>query len=132
MEVLDGLNWRALRAEFTVRKMWKERTWKELVKNFVIVLLLGIIPSGYDVISDGLLVKDFVGGTNYTRHITTNFTEPSGENCKLIKNINEPTHNGSDVLVGQVYTCFEKDPIWGYMTLTFLLIPGLIGGGPVD
>ena len=131
-ESVDGLDWKALGAEFTVKEMWTDRSWKDLVKNFVIVLLLGLIPSGYDVISDGFLAKDFVGGAYYTRHVTINFTEQPGENCTLIKTINKLTPDGNEVLAGQVYTCFEKDPIWGYATLTFLLIPGLLGAHQVD
>ena len=129
---IDGLNWRALREEFTLKKVWTLRSWKDIAKNFVMVLFLGLIPSGYDVISDVFLVRDFVGGTNYTKLVTTNFTEPPGENCWHIKNIYDLSHNGSEVLAGQAFTCFEKDPIWGYVTLTFLLWSGLYGGPQVD
>ena len=123
---LDGLNWKALWEEFTVRKMWTERSLKDIVKNFMMVLFLGLIPSSYDVISDGFLVNDFVGGTFYTKRITEDFNQLP--NCTHLKNIYDFSQNGSEVLIGQEYSCFEKDPIWGYVTLTFLLLPGFLGG----
>ena len=129
---LDGLNWTTLREEFTWKKMWTDRSWRDIFKNFGMVLLLGLIPSGYDVISDGFLAKDFLFGTDYTRHVTTNFTEPPGENCTHIKNTYDLSQNGSEILVGQAYTCFEKDPIWGYVTIALLIFPGYIGGAQVD
>ena len=129
---LDGLNWTALWEEFTLKRMWTDRSWKDMVKNFLMVLLLGLIPSGYDVISDGFLARDFLGGTDYTRHVTTNFTEPPAENCTHIKNIYDLSDDGSEILVGQSYTCFEKDPIWGYVAFAFLILPGYLGGWQVD
>ena len=127
---LDGLNWKALWDEFTLRKMWTERSWKDIVKHFMMVLLLGLIPSSYDVISDGFLVNDFVGGTFYTKRITEDFDQLP--NCTHLRNIYDFSQNGSEILIGQEYSCFEKDPIWGYVTLAFLLLPGFLGGAQVS
>ena len=99
---LDGLDWTALRHEFTWEKLWTSRSWADIGKNFIVVLLLGLLPSGYDIVSDGLLVNAFVNGTNYIKHVTSNLSQHQPgqgytpeEDCRHIGSFYENTMNRS-------------------------------------
>ena len=135
---IDGLDWTALRQEFTWKNLWTGRSWADIGKHFVVVLLLGLIPSGYDVVSDGLLVNAFVNGTYYIKHVTHNLSQhlpgeeyTPEEDCRHIGSFYENIQNGTVVKYEKV-ECFEKDPIWGWTTFVIMLLPGLLGGYQVQ
>ena len=66
----DNLDWDILKKEFTLEKIWTNRSRSDIAKNFAIVLLFGLIPTLSDVVTDGLSVNSFLSGTVYTKHIT--------------------------------------------------------------
>ena len=85
--------------------------WLKALKNFILA-----IPSLVDISSDGGLVYDFLHGANYTyRNITKEYTE-----CV------------TDEITGD-YKCWEQHYIFGFLTLSFILLPGLgLLGGIAD
>jgi len=50
--VHDGININALYQELTLKKIWHERTWVEILKHFAITLIISVLPTFYDVGSD--------------------------------------------------------------------------------
>ena len=65
----SGLNWDALKNEFTWEKIWKDRSEKYIAKNLAIVFLLGLLPTVFDLATDTLSIRDFIAGTVYVKHI---------------------------------------------------------------
>ena len=131
---LDGLDWTAIMEEFTCQKFLTGRSLCDVAKHFYVVLLLCLLPSGYDIISDYLLANAFVDGTTYIKHITTNLSQHQpgegftpDENCRHIGSYYENTRIVSLVKYEKV-ECLEKDPIWGWTMFGIMLLPGLLGG----
>ena len=50
------------------------------------------------------------------------------ESCKVIGRSVVVAEFGSESVEYYQYKCFEKDPIWGAVTLAFMFIPGLWAG----
>ena len=50
--VHDGININALYRELTLKKMWHERTWIEILKHFAITLIISVLPTFFDVGTD--------------------------------------------------------------------------------
>ena len=50
--VHDGININALFQELTLKKMWHERTWFEILKHFAITLIISVLPTFLDVGTD--------------------------------------------------------------------------------
>ena len=51
--VYQGMNFSLLRRELTFEKLWRERTWKEILKHFVTALIFGTLGSFIDIGTDG-------------------------------------------------------------------------------
>ena len=47
-----GVNFSNLLREMTTNKMWHERTWAEILKHFSITLIIGVLPTFFDVGTD--------------------------------------------------------------------------------
>ena len=88
----DNLDWDILKKEFTLEKIWTNRSRSDIAKNFAIVLLFGLIPTLSDVVTDGLSVNSFLSSTVYTKHITDlslmNMTNT--HDCKHLSNVSNP------------------------------------------
>ena len=149
-ENADGLSWDALKQEFTQDKIWNDRSKKDIFKNFAVVCCLGLLPTVFDLATDCLSIRDFIGGTVYVKHISNveilNITNTRG--CIQLDNVTNPfnpkatecTHTGSyveytdagPVTQYEVIKCFEKDPIWGYvMLICIFFLPGCAGARDV-
>ena len=144
-ENADSLDWDNLQKEFSWDKIWTTRSGSEIVKNFAISLLFGLIPTISDVVTDGLSANSFLSGTVYTKHITDlsllNKTNTHG--CTQLTNVSNPfdpdardcVHTGSfitythrgPIIQYEVIECFETDPVGGYMILALIFLPGFLG-----
>ena len=128
-KIYQGINFSSLKRELTVQKLWRERTWKEILKHFVTALIFGALASFIDIGTDGLTAKSFIGGANYT---------------KWVENLSDPANHGDCIHTGRFtifnpgpeiefeeIVCFEQDPIWGLVTLAIIFLPGYIAAAPV-
>ena len=149
-ENADGLKWDDLKQEFTRDKIWNDRSRKDIAKNFAIVFFVGLLPTVFDIVTDSLAIRDFIGGRVYVKHISNleipNMTNTSGATqLGNVSNLFDPsatecTHTGSyieytdagPVTQYEVIECFERDPIWGYVLLICIfLLPGMGGARDV-
>ena len=75
-----------LKNSFTQTLQLKKRKVVNFLKSnwfkLAAIALAFFASSTYDVSSDGLLAKSFIGGTNYTRHV-----EFPNRDCKLIRKL---------------------------------------------
>ena len=129
VECADGLNWGELAGELgSLFKFNKEnRSWWIIVKTSLIIFATSLAPSFFDMGSDALSTYNFINGTTYTKYVPDlNHSSVNSSQCTHVG-----THLRRDgnlsVVVYEEVVCFEKDPIWGYMSLVFILLPGLVG-----
>ena len=128
-----GYTWGALHKELqNLFKTKPNRTWTDRSKYFFMALVMGLLPTLFDIGTDGLSMFFFVHGTTYIKYVP-DLNHPSvncstaDEHCVWCKNIGRHlkiTANTTEV-VYEEFECFEKDPIWGYMTLFIIFFPGL-------
>ena len=119
-----GMNWTAWKSECTWRKLWTERSWSDIIGHFVKVLLFALLPSLLDVVTDAFNASNFISGTDYMKRVT-NISHPENENCTPIGYYNKFTSDGESVTEYYEVSCHEEDPIWGYLTLSLIFLPGL-------
>ena len=68
VEVEDpDVDWKALRAEFTMDKLWRNRTWKSIALVAAIGFFIRLLPSSVDIGTDGVSAEKFLYGTQYTK-----------------------------------------------------------------
>jgi len=106
------LNFGVMAEEFGPDKLWNNRTSAEIWTTFGINLCVGLLPTLFDLSMDSLAVNDYITGTYYVKAPMANETglvNATG-NCRL------NSQNATE--------CFEKDPIFGYVTLTCFFFPG--------
>ena len=105
------LNFGKMAEEFGQDRLWNNRTSAEIWETFGINLCVGLLPTLFDLSMDSLAVKDYITGTYYVKAPLAPIVKlnESG-NCRL---------NSQDAI-----ECFEKDPIFGYVTLTCFFFPG--------
>ena len=120
------MDWAAWRAECTWQKLWKERSWGQIFGHFAKVLLLTLIPSVFDLVTDALSTRNFIYGTDYMKQ-TVNLSLSHAENCTSIGYYNKFKSDGETVTEYYEVSCHETDPIWGYLTLSFIFLPGWQG-----
>ena len=94
--------------EFNWDSLWGNRTWWGILKRFGCVLLLLLIPSSYDTITDVLLFIDFQWGQTYT------VTVPSKTLRELTRKLNETTptepireHSNEFDKISAIYTTVD-------------------------
>ena len=61
------INFKILKEEFRSKKMWRDRTLNHFFGHFARVLLIGLVPSFFDLFTDCLNAKNFIFGTFYTK-----------------------------------------------------------------
>ena len=121
--IYHGINFSALKRELTLQKVFRERTWKMILRHFVTALIFGALGSFIDIGTDGFTAKSFIRGTNYT---------------KWVKNLSDAANHGDCVHTGRLTSfnpgpqieyeeivCFEQDPIWGWFTVGFIFLPAV-------
>lgn len=119
------VDWGKLRAEFTWDKLWTNRSWRDIVVHFAKVLLLTILPTLVDMTTDALNGIDFVVGTDYMKQVV-NSSDPLNENCTLVGTYLKHGGDGETWIEYEDLSCHEKDQIWGYVSLGFIFLSGLL------
>jgi len=104
-KISTRLDFAAMAEEFQYNKIWGDRTSSEIWKTFGINFVIGLLPTIFDVGMDSLAINQFINGDYYYK-ATGNYSD----NCRLTES------NRTE--------CFEKDPIFGYVTLTCFFLPG--------
>ena len=130
--IADGLNWAELVGELrSLLKFNKEkRDWWIIVKTSLIIFATSLAPSFFDMGSDALSTYNFINGTSYTKYVPDlNHPSVNSSQCTHVGTHLRRDGNVSEVVYEEV-ECFEKDPIWGYMSLFFIFLSGL-GGASV-
>ena len=107
------LDFSVMAQEFNKGAIWRDRTWADIGETFAINLLVGFLATIFDVGMDSLAVNDYLTGTYYVKN-------GDGSNCRGIYP-DYPPKNYSETQT----ECFEKDPVFGYVTLFFLFFPGM-------
>ena len=126
----DGLDWDELASEF--RNLFKfnaeNRSRGAIVKTFLIIFTTSLAPSFWDTGSDALSTYNFINGTTYTKYVPDlNHSSVNSSQCTHVGTLLQKNGNISEVVYEEV-ECFEQDPVWGYVSLAFLILPGLDGG----
>ena len=122
-KIYQRLNFSQIRRELTIDKLWQSRTWGEIFKHMLTALVLSAIPTFYDVFTDGFTAKSFIQGTNYTKHVK-NLSDPAfHQNCIHVGRFT--TFQPEPVIEYEEISCFEKDPIWGILTVLLIFSPGI-------
>ena len=120
--IYQGINFSGLRRELSVQKLWRERTWREILRNFVTALIFGALGSFIDISTDGLTAQSFISGANYTKWVK-NLSDPANhDNC--VHTGRFTSFNPAPHIEFEQILCFEQDPMWGQATIGFLLLPG--------
>ena len=68
-----GVNFSNIWREMTVNKMWHERTWSEILKHFSKTLLIGLLPTFFDVGTDVYAVIEHYKENDIVWSLTTLF-----------------------------------------------------------
>ena len=121
-KIYRGHNFSQIGRELTLDKLWHSRTWGEILKHMLTALVVSAIPTFFDVITDSLAAKNFIQGTNYTKYVT-NLSDPAfHQNCIHVGRFT--TFQPELEIAYEEISCFEKDPIWGAVTVIFIILPG--------
>ena len=88
-------NWTLLKEELTYKKLWKSRTWSDIFQHFFKALLIGLIPTIFDVCTDCISSEHYYTGDIYQKTVST-ITDPA-------VNSSECTNTGHYVQVGFTY-----------------------------
>ena len=123
-KIYQGINFTSLKKELTVQKLWRKRTWKEILKHFVTALIFGTLGSFIDIGTDGLTAKSFITGANYTKWVK-NLSDPANHDDCVHTGRFTSFNPGPEIEYEEI-VCFEQDPIWGWMTVVFIFLPGYI------
>ena len=70
------VDWCAAKKEFIWINLWKERSWGNKGGHLIKALLIGLIPSFFDIGTDSLGVKNFIMGAKYTKSVPM-FPDPN-------------------------------------------------------
>ena len=131
----DNLDWGVLYKEIKnlVRKQ-QSRSWKEIVKLFAMTLALTLLPTLFDIGTDSLTLNGFINGAYYTKYVpsinhpSVNCTnDPDCISCRHVARRLKIAPNSSEEVEYEEFECLEKDPIWGYLSLTLIFLPGFLG-----
>ena len=109
----------------------KMSKWKTPAKYFLLNFICSLIPTCLDMGSDAFLSWTFFNGTEYGKNVP-NESYHSVESCgdPLSRTIIEGK-NGSQWIPMETnyhFMCFEKDPIYGAVTLALIFLPGIMWG----
>ena len=129
------IDWKALKVELTKEKQWTRKAWwKSIQNNLLISFSTGFFFSAFDLITDGTSGFTYIFGADYIKNVDAqNDSSVSDSNCTMIGHFDSLTKDTKDY---HQYKCFERDPIWGSLTLVFMFVPGLwadkLWGGMTD
>ena len=122
-KIYDGINFSAMRGEFTIQKLWRERTWKQILGHFFVALVFGALGSFIDIGTDGFAAKSFIHGANYTKRVT-NLSDPANhENCVRTGFFTSLDQGLGPKVENEEIVCFEKDLVWGWVTVALMFVP---------
>ena len=128
-KIYQRVNFSALKNELTVQKLWRERTWNEILRHFVTALIFGALGSFIDLGTDGLTAKSFIQGANYTKWVK-NLSDPANhDGC--VHTFRLTSFNPGPKIEYEEIVCFEQDQIWGWVTVAFIFLPGYFTVYPV-
>jgi hypothetical protein len=139
--LLAWLTWKidkkAFKTELSdLRKTWKNRNW-ETISVDITLAFLSILPSLLILICDILSAKAFTQGTDYVKNVEDkNDLAVNSSDCTLIGEYSKSYYDftGQEDNTTQKlyrYDCFEKDIVWGRITIGFIFTPGFMLIGPV-
>ena len=113
------------------KKQKESDTCSPLFYSILVGIVFVVIPNGA-ILLDMLTASEYLGGHWYTKRVTdvnwlaaiVDCSDPQEswgvvECCRHFEQTSWWQQIGSDV------ECFEKDPLWGTLTLIFLFIPGV-------
>jgi len=105
------------------KKQKESDTCSPLFYSILVGIVFTVIPNGA-ILLDMLAASDYIGGTWYTKRWTDAVGANLSVNCFDPNEtaVGEPCCRNYD---GDYIECFEKDPLWGSLTLVFLFIPGV-------
>ena len=117
------------------RKTWsatikqKLHDFKAPAKLFMTSLVFSLVPTVTDMGSDGYLAWSFVHGDHYKKNVPHE-SYPTVQLCgaSVARTISQ-IRNGSEwssIQTEYNFICFEKDPIFGGITLGLIFLPGLL------
>ena len=115
--IYHGINFSALKRELTLQKVWRERTWKMILRHFVTALIFGALGSFIDIGTDGFTAKSFIRGTNYTKWVKNLSDAANHDDTGCWTSFNPDPQ--------EEIVCFEQDPIWGWVTVGFVFLPAV-------
>jgi len=111
--------------EFTVEKLWTSRDLRKMSKYFFGTLLVSFSPSIVDMVTDYLSAYSYFFGTEYIKHVD-NTTDTIVEGCELVTTTLTTSYKENITFTSHQFSCFEKDPIYGGVTLFFTFLPSVI------
>ena len=121
------IDWKALKDELTKEKQWTSKDWwKDIKKHLLISFATGFFFSAFDLITDGMSGFTYIFGADYIKNVDK-ITDPSVVNSDLTtcRRLGHFRREDTDSIDYYQYQCFERDPIWGSLTLAFMFVPGL-------
>ena len=148
---LEEIDWSELKEESKSPKTyWKNLGWGAILKLFFTALILGLAPSGFDLYKDTRLAIVYLTGDYYTYSVQNQTNLALMENCawigqtRKLPNENEKSatidcdpdcswldpeldilSDNNQTTVTYDYSCFEKNPFWGWITLALVFLPGV-------
>jgi len=115
--------------EMALWTLWHKPQWGLMAKN----LILGVIPSCFDLYSDVQVFFEYLLGTMYTKTVTNvnhEYVNNNSTNCTLESRTSfdlwdQGVWNEEHITYN--YSCFETDPVFAWFTFAFIVgVPGLL------
>ena len=106
-------------------KFRRNLSFKSLFNTIQFMALVGFCLSFFDVaIGDGLVSYDFLNGADYIKTVNdTLHPDVTNYSCKQIATHHHYTEDNATVYT---FTCNERDPIWGSLSLAIIAGTGLV------
>ena len=111
-----------------------EIDWRRLASDFELVskhafvaLFVSLLPSAFDIITDGRSGGTFIHGTDYIKNVASpnDSSVANNASCTLTGEFVIVTDNGTEEVDFYQYRCFEKDKVYGVMTWVLMILPGV-------
>jgi hypothetical protein len=116
-----------VKVRLNLSKFRRNLSFKSIFKTIQLMALVGFCLSFFDVvIGDGLVSFDFLNGADYIKTVNDT-SDPAVTNpnysCKHISTTHHFTEDNTTVYT---FTCNERDPIWGSISLAIIAGTGFI------
>ena len=138
--LLAWLTWKidkkVFKTELSDLRLWKNRKWETISVDLTLAFL-SILPSLLILTCDILSATAFIQGTDYLKNVERkNDSAVNSSDCTLIGEYTKSYYDftGQEDNTTQKlyrYDCFEKDIVWGRITIGFIFTPGFMLIGPV-